>query len=477
MKNFNLKKILQTSFQTSLQNILQSIAQKQLQKIQKQYQQIHQETIPIVVIVGTVGKSSLTMMINQLFQNNNYQVISGTSQTKNLNSLTGLVMTLGGFYVELSQGWKFLKVAELLSKGFLSVLSPNYDLSIPTSLILEVGYDYQNESDIYLKIFENIDLLVVSSCTWEHNQGFNTILNTPMLNKILPELPQSWQTNLSNNLIDVRLRNIAIEQLNLIQKSQHTVLPENIGQISNTIIANTIDQNQFSVATATPSRINGILISDKYIFNGRYFLPNTFARTSLVLEAVANVFEFETQTVKDTINSCELPFGRFGRFVGKNNTTIIDSTYNSDPASLNGFLDNLEEVINNPTKFGLANNSVSGHILIFGEMRELGITAKQEHNNILDRIVSLQEKYGKVILEVLFIGSEWHKLNKQPFIIFESASKICEYLDSKPQIPDSWYWIKGSQNTIFLETVTKHLLQNTEDSQYLCRQEAKWNKL
>jgi hypothetical protein len=488
----------------NLNKLLVYILKRQVAKLQSQYRQIHEQSMPITVVTGTVGKSSVTMLISELFENNDYKVITGTSQTKNLNSLTGLCMALGGFYVEMSEGIKALQFAKLIFKGFLSTLLPNHNLSKVTAIVAEIGYDYQGESEQYLKIFENIDMLVVSSCTWEHNQGFDAAVDKDRVAKIIQDLPETWQGYLNNGLIDGRLRNIAIEQLNLIQRAEHFVLPEQIGEISNTIITNAVNDEQmiekiqnanfidvlqgkpkFFTATATPSRVNGILMANKYIYNSKYLLPPTFARTSLILESIANVFEFDLSTVKTTLNECELPFGRFGQLIGKNSTRIIDSTYNSDPASLNYFLDTLEEVINNPTEFGQS----SGHTLILGEMRELGDTAIEEHRKVLDRILKLQENYGKQILEVLFIGKEWLKLGQEGttaryirywnnlFMNFESSSKICEYLDTKPMLENSWYWLKGSQNTIFLEVVTKHLLQDPNDSQYLCRQELKWDKL
>lgn len=68
----------------------------------------------------------------------------------------------------------------------------------------------------------------------------------------------------------------------------------------------------------------------------------------------------------------------------------------------------------------------------------------------------------------------------QVFPVFTSLSsrilslKIHEQLIAleKPTI----IYVKGSQNTIFLEEGIKNFLKNTEDSQKLCRQSVLWMK-
>lgn len=486
------------------QRIIRLIAHKQLEKLQNSYINEHNRRLPVVVVVGTVGKSSVTLLVNDLLHRNGYKVISGTSEQKNLNTMTGLVMSLGGFYFELSEGNKFINTIRLITKGLWTIFRPKIDLSKLTALVSEIGFDYQNEAFDYVSIFGQIDLLIVTATTWEHNQGFEDHVNPYRLDKIANYLPESWNQALVSKFNDGKLRNIAIEQLWLSQNAHYLVLPDKIGEISNTILTNCISSEQtmsttqnstvlktsetqpkFYTAFADAHRVNGILVSNKLVYNSKYLLPKSFARTSLILDSVVNALDLDVETVSQTVANCNLPFGRFGFFNGINDTKIVDSTYNSDPASLSYFLDTLEEVINNKEDFG----NPSGHILILGEMRELGSTAVIEHRNVLDRILELEKKYPEQIMDIYLLGTEWQKctdaesmeyevkFKNRTFIRYLNAQNIATAIDRTIINKDSWFWIKGSQNTIFLEIVVEHLLQNQSDKKFLCRQEPKWDEI
>jgi UDP-N-acetylmuramyl pentapeptide synthase len=485
------------------QRLLRKIAHNQLEKLKLSYYKIHNKRLPVIVVVGTVGKSSVTLLISQLLEANNYKVISGTSQQKNLNTTSGLAMSLGNFYFELSSGNKIWNWLKLFTLAFWTTIFPKVDLGQPTVLVSEVGFDYQNEAQNYEEIFGNIDLLVVTAATWEHNQGFEEHVNSHRVNFISKHLPDYWSQTLSSKLHDGRLRNIALEQLWLTRNSHYVVLPEKIGEISNTILTNinqseaAMDSSQtniileaesskprFYTSTADANRVNGILVSGRFVYNSKYLLPKSFARTSLILDSVVKALNLEEETVAQTLSDCNLPFGRFGFFNGLNETKIVDSTYNSDPASLGYFLDTLEEVINNEPDFG----NPTCHTLILGEMRELGATAVIEHKNILNRLIDLQEKYPRQFLEIYLLGQEWQKCSDeattswfvkykgQMFKRYESAQKINKEIDKIIIQKGSWFWVKGSQNTIFLEVVVEHLLANPEDKKFLCRQEEKWKR-
>jgi UDP-N-acetylmuramyl pentapeptide synthase len=482
--------------------LLISLAQKQLARLQQLHYGIYNRKIPIIAVTGTVGKSSTTLLIGELFRQNDYNLISGTSVAKNLNTLAGLVMSLGGFYVELSSGNRFFKWAIFLSKAWYSTVMPKHNFSKLMAIVAEVGYDEQGESETYSQIFQNLDVLVATSATWEHNQGYSQTFNDKLYNEIRDILPDTWTRTMENGMIDPRLKNIALEQFALGKNSEYLILPESIGEITNSILTNAIGERtkidliqsstiidveaqkpRYFLSTAQSTRINGILVSDKFVYNSKYLLPKSFARTSLILQALCDCLDLDPHTLPKTISECKLPFGRFGQLNGVLDTRIIDSSYNSDPVSLGYFLDTLEEVINNPVEFG----NPKGHSLILGEMRELGDTAIGEHSKILDRIIELQDLYHEDIIEIYLIGEEWQKIGEEGSSTryinykgviwqkFDTPQRICKYIDKHGIIEGSWFWIKGSQNGNFLEVVVKHLLKDKSDSQYLCRQEPKWD--
>jgi ribonuclease HII len=132
--------------------------------------------------------------------------------------------------------------------------------------------------------------------------------------------------------------------------------------------------------------------------------------------------------------------------------------------------------------------------IVLGEMRELGVTATQAHNEVLDNILRLGKQWSHYIENIYLLGNEWVKCDddgivkiedqvnfisyrNQLFKVFKKAGDIKSLLTKETIKPNSWVWIKGSQNTIFLEILVKHLLNNPEDNNKLCRNTKSWDKL
>jgi len=59
-----------------------------------------------------------------------------------------------------------------------------------------------------------------------------------------------------------------------------------------------------------------------------YYIDNILFSVALATEAGASISD-----VKNGIESFEIPSGRFNKIKGINDCTIIDSTYNANPAS------------------------------------------------------------------------------------------------------------------------------------------------
>ncbi|MEK7615997.1 MAG: UDP-N-acetylmuramoyl-tripeptide--D-alanyl-D-alanine ligase [Patescibacteria group bacterium] len=87
----------------------------------------------------------------------------------------------------------------------------------------------------------------------------------------------------------------------------------------------------------------------------------------LAATAVAQHLGMNLIDIADAIASVELPRGRMMLIRGKNNTTIIDDTYNASPLSMKAALDTLKQFP------GIRK------IALLGEMAELGHFTEQEH--------------------------------------------------------------------------------------------------
>ncbi|GIR56231.1 MAG: hypothetical protein CM15mP63_2360 [Gammaproteobacteria bacterium] len=70
-----------------------------------------------------------------------------------------------------------------------------------------------------------------------------------------------------------------------------------------------------------------------------YYIDNILFSVALATEAGASISD-----VKNGIESFEIPSGRFNKIKGINDCTIIDSTYNANPASFKASIDSLVSI-------------------------------------------------------------------------------------------------------------------------------------
>ncbi len=158
-----------------------------------------------------------------------------------------------------------------------------------------------------------------------------------------------------------------------------------------------------------------------------------------------------------------LPAGRASLLDGVHGSRIIDSSYNASAQPMLDFLTLLGEV---PGTRKLA---------LLGDMRELGSVTKEEHTRVarcaakvLDEAILVGPAMKEYVLPVLLeVGCTAHW--------FPTAAQAALYL--KPNLNSGdVLLVKGSQNTLLLETAIAELLANpnTADT-VLCRRGTYWN--
>ena len=113
---------------------------------------------------------------------------------------------------------------------------------------------------------------------------------------------------------------------------------------------------------------------------------------------------------------------------------IIMDAYNANPTSMRAALINFATICGEQ------------HLLILGDMRELGTASEEEHRNILGLMKELGFK------EALLVGSNFCAYNKNPnWMTFENVKELCQHLESKP-INGKTILVKGS-HSVQLEKV------------------------
>lgn len=117
---------------------------------------------------------------------------------------------------------------------------------------------------------------------------------------------------------------------------------------------------------------------------------------------------------------------------GKNR--IIMDAYNANPTSMRAALINFARICGEQ------------HLLILGDMRELGTASEEEHRGILNLMKELKFK------EALLVGSNFSTYNENPdWKTFAKVEDLCEYLGTNP-VSEKTILVKGS-HSVQLEKV------------------------
>jgi UDP-N-acetylmuramoyl-tripeptide--D-alanyl-D-alanine ligase len=186
------------------------------------------------------------------------------------------------------------------------------------------------------------------------------------------------------------------------------------------------------------------------------------AMTVLAAASVAALFEYQSETIKQGLESIEPFAGRMQILAGIQGSTIIDDTYNASPKAVQAALEVLYAA------------QAPQRIAILGDMNELGGFSAQAHKLIgeacdpkkLDLVITI----GKQSAKYLAKSAEVQGCNVKSFDSPYAAGKyVREVLEPKAMI-----LAKGSQNGVFAEEAVKFLLASPDDFTKLVRQSRIW---
>ena len=380
-----------------LLNYFRLLARLQISKV-SWLQKRHHKTLTIIGITGSAGKTS-TIEACQAALTPNYIV----KTTAGSNSESGIPLNILGITVNGYSPIHWLKYA-LLAPIMLIANWQRYEI-----YLVEMGIDGPKEPknmSYLLKIIKpNIGIFLNVSPV--HLQYFES------------------------------LDDIAREKAKLINSVQTTIINTN-----DPLVKKYSHNPSQIILQPTPLKIPG------------FILPPIYDITFGAVFALTKILGLSHDLTKQNIlNNFQLPSGRSSILLGINNSTIIDSSYNSSPLAVAEMLKLLE-------------TSPSPRLAILGDMRELGSACPDEH-------IKLYQLALKSADTIISVGPETQKYFGSKALKFSYWWQAADYL--KKNIPSkSTILIKGSQNTIFLEELVKELLKNKSDSSKLCRQSPYW---
>lgn len=382
----------------------------------------------IIGITGSVGKSSTKEAI--------YTVLGAEFNVRrsrgSYNNEIGVPLTIIG---EESPGANIISWIVLFFRALKNLI---YDKDYPRILILEMGVDKPADFD-YLLGFIKPKIAVITAITPAHLEAMKSeeeIFSEK--SKLALALPRTGTAIL--NFDDERLRRLG---LSLSSRVLFYGLNDQ-AQLSATEIKDEVQGAIFNLnyaGSVVPARINSLGRGQIYAA-----LAACAAAVTLKMDLIA--------ASKELLNIKPLK-GRLRVFKGQNETTLIDDSYNSNPASAQTAL--------HTAKIFKQNGNYQRLVLVLGEMLELGSISRRAHLN-------LGREARKNADLIIAVGSEARNISTN--LWFRDSEALSKKILSLVK-PGDLILIKGSQG-VRMEKVSRALLKHKSDIKHLPRMSGYW---
>ncbi len=221
-------------------------------------------------------------------------------------------------------------------------------------------------------------------------------------------------------------------------------------------------ENSYIAAESKRASAEVISVSEKEAtalgFSLPYLVPPA---VDLSVVAVEKVIKILGLPFDSKFSKFVLPPGRSSVFVGKMNTTLIDSTYN---ATIDGMRTMLE-LFKSYTARG-------AKVMVLGDMIEQGRSEEFEHKDLAQMILSASAA------QVVLVGP---RLQKYTYPLLKGKVAVTAFLMPGEALEFLQKNLKGGETILFkgarfLEGVVEKMLQNPADAAKLCRRELVWIK-
>lgn len=394
--------------------------------------------VEVIAVTGSVGKSTTKKAIFHILKKH-FKVHAAE---EGFNTPIGVALTI---LRQNESGFSSIKKwAQILRSVFFQKIEP-YE-----KIILEMGADQPGDIQRLVKIAPP-NIGVITAVREVHlDQGqFNSIDEiTKEKSQLIAHMPGSGYAILNGNDERVLQMQTHARRLTYGLNSEFDLFTSELSSTLSGLNFKVHYQNQTEYFVVP-------VLGDFQIFN---LLPAI---------AVALKFNLTLKQCTDALADFSLPAGRMTLLEGVKDTTIIDSSYNSSPSSVQAALD------------FIAGQKAGRKVLAIGTMNELGSFSDQAH-------LDLGEKAAQVGDLLIFVGPQAHLLKegamktgkKEEFIFtfFDSVQAGC-FLKEK-LLPEDLILVKGSQNRVRMERLIKEIMAHPEKaSRLLCRQGEEWEKI
>lgn len=155
----------------------------------------------------------------------------------------------------------------------------------------------------------------------------------------------------------------------------------------------------------------------------------------LAAACIGSYFDIELSKIEEALENY-VPTNNRSQMLRTETNDIILDAYNANPSSMEAAVENLND-----------QKSLSKYALL-GEMRELGITATEEHQILIDKL----QTFG---INAILVGNGYKQCDKKDFRWFENSIDLIDFLKDNP-IKNSLILLKGSR-AVAMEKVVDFL--------------------
>lgn len=392
--------------------------------------------IRVVAVVGSIGKTTTKHHIGTLLSTQ-YRV---RMHDGNFNSEFGVPLSILGLPIPRRLrsviGW----LSVLRAARYQATHSADFDV-----LIVELGVDRPGDMANFAR-YLHPNVSIVTAVTPEHMEFFGT------------------------------LDAVAKEELGVASFSDAVLINRDDIDVKYavTMITPNFDTYGSSGASEYRYEIDDFSLSEGYV--GKIIAPEfpdgTPANVSVIGEhslrpvmgaiAVAVKLGVTPDNIIHGLDMIRPTPGRMNVLEGRENSRIIDDTYNSSPAAAEAALRTLYSV------------EAPQRIALLGDMNELGATSAEEHRKLGDMcdpsllawVVTVGEQAATYLAPAARARGNQVKS-------FRTALEAGAFVNSVLE-DNSIILAKGSQGGIYLEEAIKIFLRNSDESNELVRQSTAW---
>jgi len=410
-------------------------ALKSLYRILKSYalKVIKRHNPFVIAVTGSVGKTSAKEAIYTIM--NEKFGVEVRSTTGNLNAEIGIPLTILG-YKNYPSKWLW---PVFLVGAYFRTLKRKY----PKYLVVEMGIEHPGDINYFGSIVRP-DIAVITAATPAHVANFKSVEEMQAEKVSIREIVKEGGSVIYNN--DDKY----LSEQKFVSAVKYSIMSESDFKANK--IEVDLSGNNYQVKTP-----EGV-INIKSNLVGRQMIY-----TELAAISVAKRLKIENEVIQSGLSKMNQYPGRVQILEGIESSTIIDDSYNSNPASAKAALDLLSELKTDGRK-----------IAILGNMNELGEIEKDVHRELGAYAKGKCDVaiFAGANAEIMQKGFADNKCSKAFFGRDELTSELNNFV-----YKDDIILVKASQNGNYYEEVVKFLMKEKgRASELLVRQGPEWMK-